>query len=104
MSNRKPETMLFFSQNLLRKKLGKRSLKNVPLLKSLEFEADRDLSSYLCQPSIQIRIADFYTKRLGHSVELKQIVICDAHFEIHVEKTIERRSSDNLSIVLLRYC
>src|SRR5215831_20542063 len=103
MSNRKAKTMFLFSQNLLGEKLGKCSLKNIALLKSLEFEADRKLSGYLCQASIQIRITNFYTQGLRHPVHLEQIVICDAHFEIHVEETVKRRGGDNLSVVLPRH-
>src|SRR5215467_2650763 len=104
MSNRKPETMFLFSQNLLRKKPGERSLEDVALLKPFEFETDRNLSGYLCQASIQVRIADFYAQSLRHPVHLEKVVIRNAHLQIHIEETIEPRGIDNLSIVLQRHC
>src|SRR4030095_3788646 len=102
MGNGKPETMFLFSQNLVRKKPGKRSLEDVALLKTLEFETNRNPSGHLCQTSIQVRIRDFYSQSLRHPVHLEKIVIRNTHLQIHVEKTIERRGSDNLSIVLPR--
>ena len=104
MGNGKPKTMFLFSQNFVRKNPGKRSLEDVALLKSLEFEPDRNLSGYLCQGPIQVRIADFHAQSFRHPVNLEKIVIRNTHLQIHIEKTIERRGSDNLSIVLPRYC
>src|SRR5262245_28509020 len=103
MGDGKPEAMFLFSQDLVRKKPGKRSLEDVALLKTLEFETDRNPSGHLCQPSVQVRITDFYSQSLRHPVHLEKIVICDAHLQIHIEKTIERRGSNNLSIVLPRH-